>query len=97
MTAIFVRIGDVFGWIWQRILEEPVYTQGLVVAGIALATSYGLGWNGAQVGAASAFSAAFLSWLARKAVTTVANPSLPQGTAVTVTTPAGQADSVRTL
>jgi len=97
MTAIFVRIGDVFGWIWHRVLEEPVYTQGLVVAGIALATAYGLGWNGAQVGAASAFSAAFLSWLSRKAVTSVSNPTLPQGTVVTVTTPAGMPDVAKIL
>lgn len=90
-------IGNVFGWIWQRILEEPVFTQGLIVAGIATGTAFGLNMNGAQVGALTALSAGLLTFLTRRAVTSVQNPSLPQGTAVTVTTPAGQADSVRTL
>ena len=78
--------------IWSLILSEPVYTQALVVAGIALGTSFGLGWTGGQVGAVSAFSAALLSLLTRKAVTPLENPVLPVGTAYTVTTPAGQAD-----
>ncbi len=97
MTAILVRVGDVFGWIWQRVLDEPVFTQGLVVAGIALATSFGLRWDGLQVGAVSAFSAAFLSWLTRRAVTSVSNPTLPQGTVVTVETPVGVPDTVKIL
>jgi hypothetical protein len=33
-------IGNVFGWIWQRILEEPVFTQGLIVASIATGTAF---------------------------------------------------------
>ena len=85
------------GAVWGRILEEPVYTQGLVVAGIAAGTAFGLGWNGAQVGAVSALSAAFLSWLTRRAVTPVANPTLPAGTSVTVETPDGQANRIETV
>ena len=96
MTAIFARIGDVFGWIWTRILEEPVFTQGLIVAGIATGTAFGLNWNGAQVGAVTALSAGLLTFLTRRAVTSVQNPSLPSGTAVTITS-SGIADSVRTL
>lgn len=75
-------IRRVLSSIWQRILAEPVYTQGVVVAAIALGTAFGLGWNGAQVGAVSALSAAVLSWLTRQSVTPVSQPSLPIGTPV---------------
>lgn len=78
--------------LWQRVLEEPVYTQALVVAGIAMGTAFGLSWNGAQVGAVTAFSAAFLAFLTRKAVTPTAKPSLPVGTPVLVDRPAGMPD-----
>lgn len=83
-------------WLWQRILEEPVFTQALVVAVIAMGTAFGLGWTGAQVGAVTAFSAALLGFLTRKAVTPVAQPVIPEGTSVTVTTPAGVPDRVVT-
>ena len=83
--------------VWTLILSEPVYTQALVVAAIALGTSFGLGWTGAQVGAVSAFSAAVLAFLTHKAVTPIESPVLPSGTAVTVTTPAGQPDVVTTV
>lgn len=69
------------------VLKEPVYTQALVVAGIALATAFGLNWNGAQVGAVSAFSAAFLAFLTKQVVTPLSAPSVPAGTPVTVTNP----------
>lgn len=82
ISAVAVRIGDLFRAIWQRILEEPVYTQGVVVAAIALGTAFGLNWNGAQVGAVSAFSAAVLSLLTRRAVTPVQQPTLEVGTPV---------------
>lgn len=90
-------IKSVLGAVWQRILEEPVYTQVLVVSSIALGTAFGLGWNGVQVGAVTALSAAFLSWLTRKTVTPIANPTLPVNTAVTVTTPEGTPDKVVTV
>lgn len=83
--------------VWDLILREPVYTQALVVAGIAMGTAFGLGWNGAQVGAVSAFSAALLAFLTKQAVTPLAQPSLPSGTEVTVTTPAGQPDETVTV
>jgi hypothetical protein len=90
-------IRSVLASIWQRILDEPVYTQALVVATIALGTAFGLGWNGAQVGAVSAVSAALLSWLTRSAVTPVQSPTLPMNTAVTVVTPEGEPNKVVTV
>ena len=83
--------------LWALVLAEPVYAQALVVAGIALGSAFGLGWTGAQVGAVSAFSAALLSLLTRRAVTPLDQPVIPAGTAVTVTTPPGQADYVATV
>jgi hypothetical protein len=90
-------VRNVLAAAWQRVLEEPVYTQGLVVASIATGTAFGLGWNGLQVGAVSALSAAFLSWLTRRFVTPVVKPELPQGAAVTVTTPEGEPNRVATV
>lgn len=83
-------------WIWQRILEEPVFAQALIVAAIAMGTAFGLGWTGAQVGAVTAFSAAVLGFLTRKSVTPLAAPVIAEGTTVTVTTPAGVPDRVVT-
>ena len=88
---------DIIAGLWQLILSEPVYAQALVVAGIALGSSFGLGWSGAQVGAVSAFSAALLSFLTRRIVTPTSQPVIPSGTNVTVTTPPGQADYVATV
>lgn len=78
--------------IWALVLREPVYTQALVVALIATGTAFGLGWSGAQVGAVSALSAAFLAFLTKQAVTPLAAPTLPAGTDVTVTSPGPTAD-----
>ena len=97
MNAIAVRIGDVLRSLWGLVLREPMYTQALVVALIGLGTSFGLGWDAQQVGGVSAASAAFLAFLTRRAVTPIAAPTLPAGTAVTVATPAGEADRTVTL
>lgn len=75
----------------------PVRAQALIVASIAVGTAFGLGWNGAQVGAVSAFTAALLAFLTEQAVTPVAEPTLPQGTEVIVTTPPGQPDRTTTV
>lgn len=83
--------------VWDLILQEPVYTQALVVAAIAMGTAFGLGWNGAQVGAVSAFSAALLAFLTKQAVTPLANPTLPSGTEVNVETPPGQPNETVTV
>jgi hypothetical protein len=90
-------IQNAFGALWNLILREPVYTQGFVVAAIATGTAFGLGWDGAQVGAVSALSAALLSLLTRQAVTPVQSPTLPMNTAVTVTTPEGEPNKVVTV
>ena len=90
-------IRNAIGSVWALILREPVYTQGFVVAAIATGTAFGLGWNGAQVGAVSGLSAAFLALLTRQAVTPVSQPTLPAGTSVTVITPEGEANRVETV
>ena len=59
--------------VWQRIQDEPVYTQAVVVASIAVATAFGLAWGPEQVGAVTAFSAMALAWLTRKSVTPTAH------------------------
>lgn len=90
-------IKNAIGAVWALILREPVYTQGFVVAAIAAGTSFGLGWNGAQVGAVCGLSAAILSLLTRQAVTPVSQPTLASGTSVTVVTPEGEANRVATV
>ena len=55
----------------DRISQEPVFVQGVVVAAISLITSFGLGLTGEQVGAIPGFSAAFLSMVARSKVSPV--------------------------
>jgi hypothetical protein len=82
---------------WALIKKWPVRAQALIVAGIAMGTAFGLGWNGIQVGAVSGFTAAALAFATESAVTSLANPVLPEGTDVTVTTPAGQPDRAVTL
>jgi hypothetical protein len=93
MTTIRRVIGNV----WALVLREPVYTQALVVAAIAMGSAFGLGWNGAQVAAVSAFSAAFLAFLTKQAVTPLSAPVLPQNTIVTVATPSGRANATAEL
>lgn len=85
-----MTIGNITKAIWDLILREPVYTQALIVAAIAMGTAFGLGWDGAQVGAVSAFSAAFLAFLTKQAVTPLSEPTLKSGTELTIETPAGQ-------
>ncbi len=66
---------------WKLIKEEPVSVQGVVQAVIALGTSFGLGWNGNQVGGVLAVTAAILTLVTRQQVTPIANPK------TTVSTP----------
>jgi hypothetical protein len=72
--------------VWSLIRKWPVRAQALVVAGISLGTAFGLNLDGNQVGALAAFSAAVLAFLTEQAVTPLSEPTLPAGTAVTVTT-----------
>lgn len=78
--------------LWSLIRRWPVRAQALVVAGIALGVSFGLSLNGLQVGAIAAFSAALLAFITEQAVTPMSEPTLPTGTAITVTTPGPTAD-----
>ena len=56
---------------WRLIRKYPVRAQAVVVAGIAVGTAFGLGWNGVQVGAVSALSAAVLAFATEQAVSPV--------------------------
>ena len=71
MTFIVDWLRDFWGGIWGRIMDEPVLTLGLVQASILLATGFGLQWTVEQVALVGAFSAALLSWVARRQVTPV--------------------------
>jgi hypothetical protein len=62
---------------WELIKAEPVTFQGLVQSLIALATSFGFGLNGTQVGAILAVTAAILSFLTRQQVSPVATQNVP--------------------
>jgi hypothetical protein len=54
--------------IWGKIEAQPVGAQGIIVAGVALGTSFGLGWTGEQVGAVTGFSAAVIGFLVGRRV-----------------------------
>jgi hypothetical protein len=97
MTRIFDAIKRLGHGVWSLIKKWPVRAQALIVAGIALGSAFGLGWDGAQVGAVSGFSAALLAFLTEQAVTPLSEPTLAAGTQVTVTTPAGQPDRMETV
>ena len=97
MKRIFDSIKALFRGLWTLIKKWPVRFQALIVALIALGSAFGLAWNGVQVAAVTAFSAAVLSFLTEQAVTPVSEPTLPAGTSVTVTTPGPTADKAVTV
>lgn len=97
MKQILRGVAGVLRGLWMLVKRWPVRAQALIVATIAMGTAFGLGWSGLQVGAVSAFTAALLAFVTEQAVTSIASPTLPQGTDVTVTTPAGQPDRTTTL
>ena len=68
--------------LWDLIKRWPVRAQAVIVAAIALGTAFGLSWDGTQVGAVSAFTAALLAFVTEQAVTPVGTPSLVLGTPV---------------
>lgn len=86
-------------------MQEPISISvalgGLLSTGVALVAIFVPGLEPSAQAAIIAFgNAAILTgsivW-ARSQTTPIANPVLPQGTEVTVTTPAGQPDTVTTL
>jgi len=58
-------MSKVWEWVTTR---EPVAVQSVVVAVIAVATSFGLDWSGEQVGAVTALSAMVLGLVTRQVV-----------------------------
>jgi len=86
-------LGDLLGWIQGglrqlgeavalRVREEPVLTVGLFRAAVTMLVGFGLGWTGEQVALMVAFIEAVTAWLARRQVTPMASPSLPEGKSV---------------
>lgn len=97
MTRIFNAIKALFRGLWALIKKWPVRFQAMIVALIALGSAFGLSWDGVQVAAVTAFSAAVLSFLTEQAVTPLAEPTLASGSVVTVTTPGPVADQKVTV
>lgn len=90
-------IRSVLAGLWGIVLRNPVRAQALVVATIALATAFGLGWTAEQVGSVLALTAAILAFFTEQAVTPVESPALPVNTTVTVLTPEGEPNKVVTV
>ena len=65
-----------------RIREEPVLTVGLFRAAVTMLVGFGLGWSGEQVALMVAFVEAVTAWVARREVTPMSNPALPEGQTV---------------
>jgi hypothetical protein len=85
--------GDFLGWVQRelqglgeavslRVREEPVLTVGLFRAAVTMLVGFGLGWTGEQVALMVAFVEAGTAWVARRQVTPMSSPSLPEGQAV---------------
>ena len=66
----------------MRVREEPVLTVGLFRAAVTMLVGFGLGWTGEQVALMVAFVEAGTTWVARRQVTPMSSPSLPEGQAV---------------
>jgi hypothetical protein len=86
-------VGDLLAWLQRglqglgeavslRVHEEPVLTVGLFRAGVTMLVGFGLGWSGEQVALMVAFIEAITAWVARRQVTPVRNPQLPEGQTV---------------
>ena len=65
-----------------RVREEPVLTVGLFRAAVTMLVGFGLGWSGEQVALMVAFVEAVTAWVARREVTPMSNPALPEGQTV---------------
>jgi hypothetical protein len=67
---------SVFGWIIESAKAEPVATQGLIQATLALLIGFGvISWTSEQTGLALALTAAILTFLARRQVSPTARIS----------------------
>jgi uncharacterized membrane protein len=77
--------------------REPAAIAGVIAIAINLGLSFGLKLTVEQVSLINALVIAILALLVRQVSTPTAAPVLPQGTEVTVETPAGEANRVTTL
>jgi len=77
--------------------REPVAIAGVVAIAINLAISFGLKLTVEQVALVNTLVVGLLALIARSQTTSIAQPNLPEGTAVTVVTPAGEPNKVTTL
>ena len=62
-----------------RVREEPVLSVGLFRAAVTMRVGGGLGWSGEQVALMVAFVEAVTAWVARRQVTPMSDPALPEG------------------
>jgi hypothetical protein len=65
--------------LWSLVRQQPVYSQGVIQAIIALAVSFGLQLTSGQVGALTAATAAVLAFLTQTQVTPIVNPKDSDG------------------
>jgi hypothetical protein len=83
-------IGDLLAWLQRglqalgaavsmRIRDEAVLTVGLFRAAVTMLVGFGLGWTGEQVALMVAFVEAVTAWVARRQVTPMSSPALPEG------------------
>lgn len=77
--------------------REPAAIAAVVSIAINLAITFGLGLSVEQVALVNALVVAGLGLIVRQSVTPTGAPVLPEGTEVTVETPAGQENKVVTL
>jgi hypothetical protein len=72
--------------------REPALVAGFISIAINLAITFGLALTADQVALINALVVAGLALLVRQVSTPTAAPQLPEGTNVTVVTPAGEAN-----
>jgi hypothetical protein len=77
--------------------REPVAIAGVVAIAINLAISFGLKLTTEQVALVNTLVVGLLALLARSQTTSLAQPNIPEGTKVTVVTPAGEPNKVTTV
>ena len=77
--------------------REPAAIAAFIAIAINLGLTFGLKLTAEQVALVNTLVVAGLGLIVRQAVTPTAQPTLKQGTAVTVETPAGQANKVVTV
>ena len=86
-------LGDLLAWLQGglqqlgeavslRVREEPVLTVSLFRAAVTMLVGFGLGWSGEQVALMVAFIEAVTAWVARRQVTPMASPQLPEGRSI---------------